>query len=303
MPDRLSAAIRRAERQYGLLTHDQALELGFSTSAVHRLVAKGTWDRPLPRVFRLWKLTDEWRQMVQALGFWGGDGATISHRSAAALWGFDLCPRGQLEVTLTSPRKAPLPVIHVHRLPIPASDRGLLEGIWVTTPTRTLLDLASVSDSEHLEAILHSAIRERRTSLARLRSMLDRNGSRHGATRLMHLIDDLSRNGPTESILEIRFLQLLDEVGYLFQGGNTRFSKGPPLSLVLTSRIPKRRLLSNSMATGSIRPAANWNVIIADSICCSRPGGSPSSSRPRTSVTRPPCWTGCARLWVRDVCA
>ena len=213
MQDRLQAAARIAEKQLGLLTYDQAMSLGFSKSAVHRLVAAGRWERVMPRVFRLWRIEDAWRQSVQALGLWGGPDGTISHLSAAALWSFDLCEPGHLEITSASPRKAPRASIVVHRGAVPNVDQGLRGGIWVTTPTRTLLDVASCLSGDHLEIAVHSAIRERRTTVERLHRALERNGRRHGSTRLRKLVDDLATRGPTESILEARMIQLLRRAG------------------------------------------------------------------------------------------
>jgi hypothetical protein len=213
MQDRRLAATRIAEKQLGLLTYDQAISLGFSKSALHRLVAAGKWERVLPRVFRLWKLDDSWRQTVQALGFWGGPDGTISHRAAAALWKFDLCEPGPLEITFASPRKPPRPGITVHRSHVPNAERGELNGIWVTTPTRTLLDIASCLSDDQLEIAVHSGIRERRTTVERLRSALERSGSRHGSKRLRKLLEDLACRGVSESILEARLIQILRRAG------------------------------------------------------------------------------------------
>lgn len=152
-----------ARRQLGLLTYEQALGLGFDKSSLHRLVSSGRWERCLPRVFRLWKSEDAWRQRVVAAAFWAGDGGAISHRCAASWWGFDLCGTGHVEVTLSSPRKAPNGVT-LHRLPLPQRDKGRSGCIWVTTPTRTLLDLASVLDEAQLEAAVHSAFRNNQSS-------------------------------------------------------------------------------------------------------------------------------------------
>lgn len=202
-----------AEKQLGLVTYDQAISLGFSKSAVHRLVAAGRWERVMPRVFRLWKMDDAWRQSVQALGLWGRPDGTISHLCAAALWGFDLCEPGHLEIALASARKAPKTSIVVHRGAVPNADRGLRDGIWVTTPTRTLLDIASCLSSDRLEIAVHAAIRERRTTVERLGRALERNGSRHGSTRFRTLVEDLASQGATESILEARMIQLLRRAG------------------------------------------------------------------------------------------
>ena len=193
----------------GLLHRDHLTSMGFSTSSIHRLQAKGVWDRPLPSVLRLWRADDPWRQMVMALNIWGGESSTISHRCAGAVWGFDLIDRGSLEISLPSPRKRPTADVIVHRRPIDGRDRARFEGLWITTPARTLFDIASCVDGSVLEVALHSAIRDGRTSLSRLRSVLERNARQHGAAVFRSVIEDIASAGGTDSVLETRFLQLI----------------------------------------------------------------------------------------------
>lgn len=78
----------------------------------------------------------------------GGD-AVLSHRSAAALWGF--APDGlRPEVTsLRSSRRNP--EIRVHRATVPADEQRRVKGMVITDPSRTLLDLAGVVNQWQLE--------------------------------------------------------------------------------------------------------------------------------------------------------
>jgi very-short-patch-repair endonuclease len=70
-----------------------------------------------------------------------GDGAALSHFSAAVLWGL-LEDRGQL-IHVTAPGRRRSKGIVVHQAPL-QGERLRRYGIVVTTPARTLVDLADV---------------------------------------------------------------------------------------------------------------------------------------------------------------
>ena len=75
----------------------------------------------------------------------------------------------QLEVTVTRNRnRSETPRIKVHwtRNPIPEEDTTTIEGIPVTKPARTLLDLAEVEPVEVVERCLEDALRRGLVSLA-----------------------------------------------------------------------------------------------------------------------------------------
>jgi hypothetical protein len=69
-----------------------------------------------------------------------GPDAALSHGSAAALW--RIVPRWPSPTHVTAPSERDRPGIHVHRSR--DADTTTHYGIRVTTPARTLLDLADV---------------------------------------------------------------------------------------------------------------------------------------------------------------
>ncbi len=83
-----------------------------------------------------------------------GDGAVLSHRSAAEL--LRLGPSTAFfEVTAPGDRR-PQDIL-VHRAEIPTRHRGVIEGIPVTSPARTLIDLADVLTRRGLERAMDEA--------------------------------------------------------------------------------------------------------------------------------------------------
>jgi len=83
--------------------------------------------------------------------------------------------------------------------------------IPTTNPTRTLLDVGSVLSQKGLEEALDSALRQRLTSVDRLRAGLKRLGGRgsRGPAALSKLLDARGDVVPTDSALETRLSRLL----------------------------------------------------------------------------------------------
>jgi hypothetical protein len=73
-----------------------------------------------------------------------GDGAVLSHRSAAALWGLLPVRSGPVDVTIpASAGRKKRRGIRLHRSPSVISASTRRSGIPVTTPARTIADLRS----------------------------------------------------------------------------------------------------------------------------------------------------------------
>jgi very-short-patch-repair endonuclease len=97
---------------------------------------------------------------------------------------------------------------------ITAADRSERFGIPVTSPTRTLIDLAGVVDGETLETALESALRRRLTSPSQLFGRLTEIGGpgRRGTATLRHLLAQ-RQDVPLESRFEVLFERLLRRHG------------------------------------------------------------------------------------------
>jgi very-short-patch-repair endonuclease len=159
-PNRPDARIRRiAERQYGVISSGQLLSAGLSPAGVSRRIAAGVLHRLHRGVYAVGhrSLGNEGRWMAAVLAC--GDGAVLSHGSAAALW--QIVPRREtalVEVSVpTRTGRAKRNGIRLHRpVALPSSDCTRRTGIPVTTPTRTLADLRPLLSP----ARFSSAVRE-----------------------------------------------------------------------------------------------------------------------------------------------
>jgi hypothetical protein len=131
-----------------------------------------------------------------------GDGAVLSHRSAAAVWEMrpTTAPRIDVTVSRTSGFRS-TSAIAVHR-PRLAAPVVVCDGIPVTTPGRTLADLATALPRRQLEKAAEMA------EVLRLDVAVD--PAHPGAKRLAEILDGHDITTATRSRLEDDFLALCD---------------------------------------------------------------------------------------------
>jgi very-short-patch-repair endonuclease len=175
-------------------------------------IASGRWKQLHRGVYRLTGVPGSWRQSLMAACLAAGSGAVVSHRAAAALWrmaGFD---ERVLEVTIPRQRGR-TSGFTIHRTTsMRRIDVTVLDGIPVTTPARTLIDLSSTSSADVLEEALDDALRRELCTLDRLRRGIDALGTngRRGIGVIRVLVEARERGGVVpDSVLETRTLRLI----------------------------------------------------------------------------------------------
>ncbi|HWB70407.1 MAG TPA: DUF559 domain-containing protein, partial [Solirubrobacterales bacterium] len=138
-----------------------------------------------------------------------GEGALLSHRSAAQLWGL-LPPRVEaIDVTCPPGRVVRREGIVAHESPVAEDERAVSERIPVTSPFRTIFDLAGMVGPRQLERVLAEAEVRRFEDVVSLPALLERYAGRRGARALGELLS-VGPAGITRGELEERFLVLLD---------------------------------------------------------------------------------------------
>lgn len=102
-------------------------------------------------------------------------------------------------------------IIHWLDEPIPPEDITTIDGIPVTKPARTLLDLATVEPEPVVERAFDDALRRRLISLPFLERWLEdpRRRKHRGAPLIRRLLEARATVGVTESPLETLVLKLL----------------------------------------------------------------------------------------------
>jgi hypothetical protein len=134
-------------------------------------------------------LTREGRWMAAVLAC--GEGAALSHRSAAALWGISSeRPAGRIEISIRRASEVRRPGLKVHRRPdLPAADIGSHRGIPVTQPIRTFLDIATELGGRSLERAVNEADKRDLIDPESLRVALDAHAGEPGVRPLRTVLD------------------------------------------------------------------------------------------------------------------
>ncbi len=202
-----------ARRQHGLITRAQAVEFGLHPRAIDRRIAAGRFEKVKARVYRLGGAPITWKQQVLAVCL--SLKVVASHRTAAKLWELDGVESAPLEFTGGINQSRPGDDVRVYRRGcLPDCDVTAIDGIPVTTPARTLLDLGGVLGRRALELALEDVLRRRLSSLARLRWRVDSlcGPGVAGCRPLAELIESRSPSlAATDSALETRIWDFLRE--------------------------------------------------------------------------------------------
>lgn len=207
------AAWDLAARQHGLVTRAQLVDLGFSDAAIRHRLASGRLHRVARGVYAVGRpqLTRYGRWMAAVLAC--APHAALSHSSAAALW--RIAGERAIGIELSAPpgvftRRKGL-VLH-RRTTLRADEITSCDGIAVTTPACTLIDIASTSTREALEAAINEAVKRDLTDPEALRATLDAIVPRPGVGVLRATLDRRTFR-LTDSQLERRFLTIARRAG------------------------------------------------------------------------------------------
>lgn len=144
----------------------------------------------------------------------GGPGvAALSHSSAAALFKIGVEQVAAIEVSRRSPDEIRPSGIRVHRRPALRDGwYGFYEGIPITTPVRTLIDLATRHGTVGMERAMNEADNLGLVRTDELREALDEHPGEAGVARLRGIIDRATFRY-TRSELERAFLPLVRQAG------------------------------------------------------------------------------------------
>jgi hypothetical protein len=199
-PDRRLAEI--AAVQHGVVSRAQLYEMGFDHPAVQRRLAAGRLHRLHRGVYAVGHtiVSRNGRYLAAVLAC--GPSAVLSHRSAAALWGMRPSAAARIDVTVSHTsgvRSTAAIQVHRSRRPQAAVTR---DGIPVSTPGRTLADLATALPRRQLEKAAEMA------DVLRLHVEIEPGHA--GAARFHEVVRAHDLETVTRSELEDEFLELCD---------------------------------------------------------------------------------------------
>lgn len=204
---------RLARQQHGVITHRQLSELGFSASAIKHRQRTGRLFQVHRGVYSVGRseLPREGGWMAAILAC--GEGAFLTHLSAGAHYGVCEERPGRIEVGVTRAHLVGPPDLRVRRrLSLRSQDVGHLQRIPITSPVRTMLDLATVVGPKSLARAVNEADKLEVIDVETLRRELGAYAGQAGVRPLRTLLDR-DTFVLTEEELERLFLPLARDAG------------------------------------------------------------------------------------------
>jgi Protein of unknown function (DUF559)/Transcriptional regulator, AbiEi antitoxin len=204
-----------AARQEGMISTEQLLAVGVDRGAIAWRVRRGRLHPYCRGVYSVGhtRLTPRARLWAAMLACGGPGAALLGYSGAAAPWDLMPMPSGRVDV-ITLRRSASTKLVRVHQTrTLEPQDVTDIDGLPLTTPTRTLIDLADQLTPQRLERVLHRAEILRLLDVAAIHARLASLPGRRSRT-LRHALATLEP-GPdvTRSELEERFLALVAKYG------------------------------------------------------------------------------------------
>lgn len=214
----LDAAVQRtAAARFGVITDGELHRLGMSEQQIARRVRAGMLVRLHPGVYAVPGAPPSYEQRVVAARLGAGERAAASHRSAARVWGLRGATTSRVEVVVPGSSRPRLSGVVVHRSRLLAPvDVRVHEGITVTRPERTLIDVAGLVPAATATSMLESAVHLGLTTPEHIWRYLTRYGGPgcRGAGVVRSILEARGPTAPpTESGLEDLALRVLFRAG------------------------------------------------------------------------------------------
>jgi predicted transcriptional regulator of viral defense system len=159
-----------AAEQRGHFTAAQAREVGYSHQAQAHHVRAGNWVRVDRGIFQLADWVPEIDDDLARWALWARGRGVVSHETALSVHGI-----GEFEsrrVDLTVPRGFTMrdPAVQLHQAELPPEDVTHRVGFCVTTPERSLIDVAAMlPDEDQLARAIDDAVEQGLVTVRRLR--------------------------------------------------------------------------------------------------------------------------------------
>jgi len=252
-----------ANRQRGYVTRQQLLKLGLGPDAVRYRIRIGRLIPVYAGVYAVGHLPTLPQDRAVGALLACGAGAVLSHSSAAILWGIFKRWEMPFEVTARTIRQRL--GIRIHRAVLGRQDISYQAGIRVTSPARTLLDIAPRMTDKALTRAVNDLRRPGYLRLDQLAELLSRFPRSPGSGRLRPFLE--SPTGPTWSEFEDAFQAFADRFGFPPRQLNVRIGR-----YVVDVLFPRERVIVE-LDGGTFTVAATALSLIGSAMPrCSRAG-------------------------------
>jgi very-short-patch-repair endonuclease len=226
--------------QDGVVAHRQVVVLGASRKAIAHRLAQGRWQRLHRGIYFIGAAAPTLQARARAAVLACGDGAVLSHRTAAELWGLlEASGEPEVHVMVAGRNVGPRPGLRIHRVSkLAAADVSEKHGLPVTSPARTIFDLAAAAPPRETELALAEARIHRLATDRQINDTIRRNPTAKGAATVKALLEQEQDSGYTRSAAERRLRDLLRDAGL----PRPRFNE-PLLGYVVDALWPEHRLV------------------------------------------------------------
>jgi predicted transcriptional regulator of viral defense system len=202
-----------AHRQHGVVSIRQIRRIGYSHSSVEKAVAGGRLHRLHRGVYAVGHTNVSLQGQCLAAVLASGQGALLSHFSAAWLHGLLSTQPLPVHVTTPVPRKGRTPLRLHHSRTLDHGDRALVDGIPVTSVARTSLDLAPLVRFPSLRRALRRSEDLEVFDLDDFHSVLARNSGHRGTSILERALAIYEPARLTRSELERELVAAVEREG------------------------------------------------------------------------------------------
>ncbi|MEI2779106.1 MAG: type IV toxin-antitoxin system AbiEi family antitoxin domain-containing protein [Tetrasphaera sp.] len=160
-----------ATQQGGYFTAAQAKDLGYSYQAQAHHVSAGNWHRVDRGLFRLAEWVPELHDDLRRWTVWSKGRAVVSHETALSVHDAGELESGKVHLTVPPAFTMTDDAVVLHRADLDGTDIVEHAGFRVTTPARSLVDVAAAgADEEQLAHAIKDVLDRGLTTLRQLRS-------------------------------------------------------------------------------------------------------------------------------------
>jgi very-short-patch-repair endonuclease len=211
-PDDALGAI--AARQDDAVTHAQLLDAGYTRHDIQGRVRRAQLHRRHRGVYTVGHAPPSLRTRARAAALACGPNAVVSHATAAALWGLIGPPPGPIHVTVGGPNPGSRPGIRLHRVGhLSKADVRTQNGLRLTSPARTICDLAATEPAKTVQYAIQEGIANRLLTEPELLAAVARHGNRRGGPALRAILALEGGGGFTRSHAERVLMEIVVAAG------------------------------------------------------------------------------------------
>ena len=163
-----------AGSQAGYFSAGQALEAGYSYPAQRYHAVHQNWLRVGRGIFRLPEWPSSAHEDLVRWTLWSRRKGVVSHESALAVHALGDVNPERVHLSVPPGFRAKAEEVVLHRVVVEPTERQEHSGFWVTTPLRSLVDVASGSlDLDQVATAVAEALQRGLVTARRLRATAD----------------------------------------------------------------------------------------------------------------------------------